>query len=97
MAYGHIGNSHLHFNMLPKTREELKFCRELYAQICTKSLDLGGTISAEHGIGKLKTKYLLEMFGENNILQMAKIKKSLDPNKILNIGNVFDQKYLDMV
>ncbi|MCW8849052.1 MAG: FAD-binding oxidoreductase, partial [Melioribacteraceae bacterium] len=63
VAYGHIGNSHLHFNMLPKTREELKFCRELYAQICTKSLDFGGTISAEHGIGKLKTKYLLEMFG----------------------------------
>jgi D-lactate dehydrogenase (cytochrome) len=97
VAYGHIGNSHLHFNMLPKTREELKFCRELYAQVCTKSLEFGGTISAEHGIGKLKTKYLLEMFGEENILQMAKIKKSLDPNKILNIGNVFDQRYLDMV
>lgn len=97
VAYGHIGNSHLHFNMLPKTRDELKFCRELYAQICTKSLELDGTISAEHGIGKLKTKYLLEMFGEENILQMAKIKKSLDPNNILNIGNVFDQKYLDIV
>ena len=97
VVYGHIGNSHLHFNMLPKTREELKFCRELYAQICTKSLELGGTISAEHGIGKLKTKYLLEMFGEKNILQMARIKKSLDPNKILNVGNIFDQKYLEMV
>ena len=97
VAYGHIGNSHLHFNMLPKSREELKFCRELYGQICTKALEFNGTISAEHGIGKLKTKYLLEMFGEQNILQMARIKKSLDPNKLLNVGNIFDQKYLDMV
>jgi D-lactate dehydrogenase (cytochrome) len=97
VVYGHIGNSHLHFNMLPKTRDELEQCRKLYGQICRKSVQLGGTISAEHGIGKLKTRYLLEMFGESNILQMAKLKKVFDPNIILNIGNIFEEKYLKMV
>jgi D-lactate dehydrogenase (cytochrome) len=97
VVYGHIGNSHLHFNMLPKNTEELTMCRELYAEICSKSIELGGTISAEHGIGKLKTKYLLEMFGEESILQMAKLKKILDPNMILNIGNIFEEKYLKMI
>lgn len=97
VVYGHIGNSHLHFNLLPKSQQELKLCKNLYAEICKKSVVLGGTISAEHGIGKMKTKYLLDMFGEKNIIQMAKLKKTLDPNKILNIGNIFDEKYLDLV
>jgi len=97
VVYGHIGNSHLHFNMLPKNNIELSLCRQLYGEICSKSVELGGTISAEHGIGKLKTKYLLDMFGEENILQMAKLKKILDPNMILNIGNIFEEKYLKIV
>ena len=97
VVYGHIGNSHLHFNMLPRTTQELEQCRAIYGQICTKSVELNGTISAEHGVGKLKTKYLLEMFGENNIIQMAKLKKVFDPNMILNIGNIFDEKYLTLV
>ncbi len=97
VVYGHIGNSHLHFNMLPKTKAELKLCKNLYAQICKNSVELGGTISAEHGIGKLKRDYLLDMFGEENIIKMAKTKKMLDPNMILNIGNIFEQKYLEMV
>jgi len=97
VVYGHIGNSHLHFNMLPKTESELNICRELYGEICGKSTELGGTISAEHGIGKLKTKYLLQMFGESNLLQMAKLKKILDPNLVLNIGNMIEEKYLQMI
>lgn len=97
VVYGHIGNSHLHFNMLPKNKEELSLCRSLYGNICAKAVEFGGTISAEHGIGKLKTNYLLEMFGEQNILQMAKLKKKFDPNGILNIGNMFDEKYLNLV
>ncbi|MCB0742617.1 MAG: FAD-binding oxidoreductase [Ignavibacteriae bacterium] len=97
VVYGHIGNSHLHFNMLPKTEEELKLSRKLYGEICSFSTNLGGTISAEHGRGKFKREYLLDMFGEDNILQMAKVKKALDPNMIFNLNNMFDQKYLQMV
>jgi len=97
VVYGHIGNSHLHFNMLPRSKTELVLCKKLYGKICSKSLEFDGTISAEHGIGKLKRDYLTEMYGESNIIKMAKLKKTLDPNKILNVGNIFSEKYLSMV
>jgi D-lactate dehydrogenase (cytochrome) len=96
VVYGHIGNSHLHFNMLPKNQEEFILAKQLYGKICAKSVEFGGTISAEHGIGKLKRNYLLEMFGKENIQQMAKLKKVFDPNMILNIGNIFDKDFLEI-
>ena len=55
---------------------------------------LGGTVSAEHGIGKLKRKYLAVMMGERYLNEMALIKRILDPNGILGRGNVFDESYL---
>lgn len=97
VVYGHIGNSHLHFNMLPKTSNELELCRDLYAIVCKRAVEMGGTISAEHGIGKLKIKYLLDMFGKDSITEMAKMKKKLDPKMILNIGNLFEEEILKSV
>lgn len=97
VVFGHIGDSHVHFNMLPKDEAEFKVCKTLYRKICRKSVELGGTISAEHGIGKLKAQYLNEMFSEDEILQMAKLKKTFDPNLILNIGNIIEEKYLELV
>jgi D-lactate dehydrogenase (cytochrome) len=95
VLYGHFGNSHIHLNMLPKDQKEHHLAKTFYALICEKAISLHGTISAEHGIGKLKREYLLKMFGEENIKRMARLKLSLDPNKILGIGNMFDEKYLD--
>ena len=83
--------------MLPKDKEEYKIAKDIYLELCRKGIDLKGTISAEHGIGKLKRRYLLEMFGKENILQMAKLKKQLDPDLILNIGNIIDPKYFDEI
>ncbi|MFO7445352.1 MAG: FAD-binding oxidoreductase, partial [Ignavibacteriaceae bacterium] len=89
VIYGHFGNSHMHLNMLPRTNEEFLTGQELYLQICRKAIELGGTISAEHGVGKLKTKYLLEMYGYDTITKMIKLKKTFDPNMIMGIGNMF--------
>jgi D-lactate dehydrogenase (cytochrome) len=94
ICYGHFGNSHLHLNMLPANEEQYKKGKEVYLKLCLKAIELGGTVSAEHGIGKLKREYLLEMYGEENIKKMASVKKALDPKKILNIGNIFEEKYL---
>lgn len=94
VVYGHFGNSHAHLNMLPKDQIEFVAAKKLYMQICTRAVELSGTISAEHGIGKLKKEYLLMMFGEENIKKMAKLKSSLDPKHIFGIGNIFDEKYL---
>ena len=94
VLYGHFGNSHVHLNMLPKDQKEHHLAKTFYTLICEKAISLHGTVSAEHGIGKLKRDYLLKMFGEENIKKMARLKLSLDPNKILGIGNMFDEKYL---
>jgi D-lactate dehydrogenase (cytochrome) len=95
ICYGHIGDCHLHLNMLPKNENELALAKLLYAQFCKRAVELGGTISAEHGIGKMKRNYLFEMYGEENIKQMAMIKRKLDSNSLLGIGNIFEEKYLN--
>ncbi len=95
VSYGHFGNSHIHLNFLPKNDEEFIEGKKLYKQICEEAVRLGGTISAEHGIGKAKRDYLLMMYGEANIRKMATLKKSLDPNLILGIGNIFDERFLE--
>ena len=89
-VFGHIGNNHLHINMLPQNYDELEKAKEIYALIAKKAIELKGTVSAEHGIGKLKHKYLEMMFGEQGINEMKRIKKTFDPSLILNIGNMFE-------
>ncbi len=49
----------------------------------------GGTVSAEHGIGKIKKNQLLRMYGPDAINQMRRVKDSLDPDWIFNPGNMF--------
>jgi D-lactate dehydrogenase (cytochrome) len=92
VIYGHSGNSHLHLNMLPKTEEEFAKGKELYRSICSRAILLGGTFSAEHGVGKNKTEYLVEMYGQENVNKMRMLKKTLDPNYILGVGNIFEKK-----
>ena len=94
VSYGHFGNSHIHLNFLPKNDDEFNEGKNVYRKICEEAVRLGGTISAEHGIGKAKRDYLCMMYGEANIRKMAALKKSLDPNLILGIGNIFDEKFL---
>ncbi|MDT3694945.1 MAG: FAD-binding oxidoreductase [Ignavibacterium sp.] len=95
VAYGHFGNSHIHLNFLPKDDDEFNEGKKIYKQICEEAVRLGGTISAEHGIGKTKRDYLLMMYGEANIRKMAALKKTLDPNLILGIGNIFEERFLE--
>jgi D-lactate dehydrogenase (cytochrome) len=91
IAYGHFGNSHLHLNMLPSDEKEYTRGKELYRQICEMAVKRNGTVSAEHGVGKLKTEYLILMYGEENVRRMAEIKKTFDPELILGRGTLFNQ------
>ena len=92
VIYGHLGNSHVHLNMLPKSEEEFAKGKELYRSICSRAISLGGTFSAEHGIGKNKIEYLVEMYGQENVNKMRMLKKTLDPNYILGVGNIFEKE-----
>ncbi|HSL88103.1 MAG TPA: FAD-binding oxidoreductase [Ignavibacteriaceae bacterium] len=91
LTYGHFGNSHIHLNILPKNPKEYEAGRKLYMDICDKAVAYNGTISAEHGVGKLKREYLERMIGKEVIGQMRELKKTLDPNYILCTGNIFNE------
>ncbi|TAL71117.1 MAG: FAD-binding oxidoreductase [Bacteroidetes bacterium] len=88
--WGHIGNSHFHANVIVKTEDEVKNGYTFYDECIDEAIRLGGTVSAEHGIGKLKRKYFYRMFTEDIIEKMKAIKKVFDPNNILNTGNLFE-------
>lgn len=94
VIFGHIGESHMHVNMLPRSEEEFKKSRSVYMDFVKKAVSLGGTISAEHGVGKLKHAYLEAMYGKKNIQEMAMLKKSLDPACILGMDNIFPKELL---
>lgn len=88
VVYGHFGNSHIHLNMLPKNNDEYNLGKSIYMKLCKKAVGLGGTVSAEHGIGKLKTEYLKMMYGEEVISKMFELKRTLDAKNILGRGNL---------
>lgn len=90
VIFGHIGDNHLHANMIPKNDEEATKARHLYGRFIAQSIMLGGTISAEHGIGKHKAKYLYVQYGERYLNEMAELKRAFDPQGILGRGNLFD-------
>lgn len=95
IIYGHLGNSHFHVNMLPENQELFLTAKSIYLQLCRKAVELGGTVSAEHGIGKLKRPYFELMYNDYELKEMAKLKKSFDPNLILNFGNIISPKYFE--
>lgn len=92
--WGHLGDHHLHVNLLPKTAEQFEQALELYGTLARKALELGGTVSAEHGIGKSRVTYLEWMAGVKGVLEMARVKKAFDPAGILNRGNLFSPELL---
>lgn len=94
VIFGHIGDCHLHANLLPKNEAEAEASRHLYGRFIAQAIMLGGTVSAEHGIGKLKSKYLYVMMGERYLNEMAELKRVFDPNGILGRGNMIAEKFL---
>jgi D-lactate dehydrogenase (cytochrome) len=89
VAFGHIGNNHIHVNIMPRNSAELKKGLKLYQQFAAKAVEFGGTVSAEHGIGKMKIKFLELMYSPDHLKEMQAVKLALDPNGMLNPGNIF--------
>ncbi len=90
VLFGHIGDNHLHLNLLPKTPAELEHAKALYDDLARKAVALGGSVSAEHGIGKLKRTHLGWMVGEEVIASFVALKRFLDPGWILGRGNIVE-------
>jgi D-lactate dehydrogenase (cytochrome) len=94
VIFGHIGDCHLHVNILPRNEQEADGARALYREFIERAVALGGTVSAEHGIGKLKRPYLETLYGKEYVREMAELKKAFDPACVLGIGNLFSESYL---
>lgn len=93
--WGHIGNNHLHVNILPRDEEEFHRGKELYTQWADQVSKMGGAVSAEHGVGKLKANLLVLMYGQQNVEQMAELKRCFDPKGLLGVGNIFETQGSD--
>ncbi|MCK4379096.1 MAG: hypothetical protein KAW01_07115, partial [Deltaproteobacteria bacterium] len=88
LSFGHFGDSHLHFTILPE-QSNLARATELYDLIIAKSAELGGVYSGEHGTGKRKRKDFFRCFNQGAIEQVKQCKAAVDPDFLLNRGNVF--------
>ena len=92
--FGHIGDNHVHVNILPRNDDEATKARDIYLRFVKRAVEVGGTISAEHGIGKLKRDYLRLQYSEDHLREMAALKSAFDSAGILGRGNIFDESYL---
>jgi len=89
LCFGHIGDNHLHLNLLPRDAAELAAARLVYRSLAERAVALGGTVSAEHGIGKLKRALLAHQLGEGELASMRALKRAADPAWILGRGTLF--------
>jgi FAD/FMN-containing dehydrogenase len=90
VIFGHIGDAHLHVNLLPSNEAEWERAKELMLRFAEHAVELGGTVSAEHGLGKSKRHFLPIQFNEAGIRAMMDVKRYLDPQWRLGQGTLFD-------
>jgi FAD/FMN-containing dehydrogenase len=89
VIYGHLGDAHLHVNMLPATQAEAEIATGLLKEFAAHAVKLGGTVSAEHGLGKRKASLLPLQFAEEQIEAMRAVKRRFDPQWLLGRGTLF--------
>ena len=92
VAFGHVGDGNLHYNVsLPHDIDPEEYSRDgqrITSAIYDLVAELGGSFSAEHGVGQLKRRYLAEYRSGPEFDLMRSLKKTLDPANILNPGKV---------
>ncbi|TWT02445.1 FAD-binding oxidoreductase [Planomicrobium sp. CPCC 101079] len=90
-TFGHAGDGNLHPTCLTDVRdkEEMERVEQALAEIFHVALELGGTITGEHGVGEMKAPYLEWKLGASGIDLMKAIKNSIDPFNIMNPGKLF--------
>jgi glycolate oxidase len=90
--FGHAGDGNLHPTALTDERDkdELHRVEKAYDEIFQAAVELGGTITGEHGVGLAKKRFLADSIDQASFELMRKLKEFLDPNGVLNPGKIFD-------
>ena len=91
-TFGHFGDGNLHPTILTDERDTAEMHRvELaFADIVEETLKRGGTLTGEHGVGLAKKPFLKRQLGDNSYALLRLVKRSLDPDGLLNPGKIFD-------
>jgi FAD/FMN-containing dehydrogenase len=90
VIFGHVGDGHYHVNMLPANQAEFDRGVRLFEDFAQKAVEMGGTVAAEHGLGKRKRGYLKYQYTADQIEAMMAVKKRLDPDWLLGRGTLFE-------
>src|SRR5699024_10327242 len=90
-TFGHAGDGNLHPTVPTDIRNKEEFAKvqKAFGEIFEKAVELGGTITGEHGVGAMKAPYLKLIIGEKGINALKRIKQSFDPKNIMNPGKLF--------
>lgn len=91
VVFGHAGDGNLHPNIIADKRdkEEMQRVELAVEEIFKTAIELGGTLSGEHGIGTMKSPFMEMELGKNGLDLMKRIKESWDPQNIMNPGKIF--------
>ncbi|HEX9115109.1 MAG TPA: FAD-linked oxidase C-terminal domain-containing protein [Anaerolineae bacterium] len=93
VIFGHAGDGNLHPNILfdKRNAEDWAKVEKMVPEVFALALELGGTLSGEHGVGVLKRPYLEKALGAVSVEIQHRIKQALDPDNILNPGKMFPE------
>ena len=86
--FGHIGDAHVHVNLLPRTQQQADRGKEVMTEIARKAASLNGSVSAEHGLGKRKKHFLPIQYPPQDIESLLEVKRRFDPKGLLGQGNL---------
>ena len=89
VIYGHIGDAHVHVNSFPETRDQFERGKEIMTDLAREAVNLGGTVGAEHGLGKRKAHLLEIQYPPDQIAAMKAVKRHLDADWLLGRGTLF--------
>lgn len=88
VCYGHIGDAHVHLNTFPSNKEEFDRAKKVMNELAYPVVELGGTVGAEHGLGKRKAHLLSIQYKPEVIESMRAVKRRLDPQGLLGSGTL---------
>ena len=88
IIYGHLGNGHPHQNFIARDSDDVRTIEAVVERTLRDVIAMGGTVAAEHGIGKIKSKWLPLQLSTQQISVMRAIRQALDPDGMFAPGNV---------
>jgi len=91
-TFGHFGDGNLHPTFLTdeRNRDEMRRVEAAMKEIFGHALSLGGTITGEHGVGLAKKPFLRDQIGDGSLALLKQVKRTLDPENLLNPGKIVD-------